>query len=192
MIAAPETIATRRLILRRVSPADAQAAFDAYAADPEVTRFLSWPPASTVADVERHFAKVSAAWDDGRLFTWTALLREGGALIGLLDARVDAYMVNIGYMIGRRFWNAGYATEAVRALCAWADREPGIARIWAVCAADNPASARVLEKAGLVREETPHRRAVLPNVSGVPQDCVCYARTRGVTPGRHRRIEGCA
>ncbi|HTO93084.1 MAG TPA: GNAT family N-acetyltransferase [Bacteroidota bacterium] len=191
VIAAPETIATRRLILRRVSPADAQGAFDAYAADPGVTRFHSWPPAAAVADVERHFVKVSAAWNEGRLFTWTALLGEGGALIGLLDARVDAYMLNISYMIGRRFWNAGYATEAVRALCDWADREPSIARIWAVCALDNPASARVLEKAGLVRGGTLRRWAVLPNISGVPQDCVCYARTKDVTPGRLRRIEGC-
>ncbi|HUI11663.1 MAG TPA: GNAT family N-acetyltransferase [Bacteroidota bacterium] len=182
MIAAPELIATRRLFLRRIATADAQAAFDAYASDPAVTRFLAWPPAASPGDVARHFAKVLAQWDEGRLFTWSLRLKDAGTLIGMADARVDAYMVNIGYVIGRRYWNAGYATEAVQALCAWADGEPDVARIWAVCAADNPASARVLEKAGLAREETLRPRAVLPNIGGEPRDCVCYAR-----PGRGAR-----
>ena len=178
MISAPERIATERLLLARVSPADAEAAFEAYAADPAVTRFLSWAPAAAVADVARYFAGAAAAWDAGSLFTWSVRLVETGALIGVADARVDAYMVNLSYVIGARFWNRGYATEAVRALCAWAAAQPDVARIWAVCAVDNPASARVLEKAGLVREGTLPRQAVLPNLGAGMRDCVCYTLER--------------
>jgi len=192
MITAPERVATPRLILARVSPEDAQAAFEAYAADPLVTRYLSWPPAAGVADVARHFAGASRAWDAGRLFTWSVRLRDTGALVGMADARVDAYMLNVSYVIGRRFWNRGYATEAVQALCDWAAGEPEVARLWAVCAADNPASARVLEKAGLVREGTLPRWAVLPNLGGELRDFVCYARACNVAaPGAALDIEGC-
>ena len=193
MITAPERIETPRLILGRISPADAGEAFDAYAADPAVTRFLSWSPAASAAEVARHFAGAEAAWDAARAFTWSVRLRADGVLAGMVEARVDAYMVNISYVIGRRFWNRGYATEAVRALCVWAAGEPDVARIWAVCAAENPASARVLEKAGLTREGTLRRWAVLPNLGGTPRDCVCYARACNAGPVRVAgRVEGCA
>ena len=38
------TLKTERLVLRKVEPGDAQAMFDAYANDPQVTKFLSWSP----------------------------------------------------------------------------------------------------------------------------------------------------
>ena len=192
MIAAPERIATRRLILSRITPGDAPEAFAAYAADPAVTRFLSWSPAAAAADVARHFAAASAAWDAGRLFTWSLRLAASGGLIGMADARVDAYMLNISYVIGRRYWNRGYATEAAEALCAWGEAEADVARIWAVCAAENPASARVLEKAGLVREGTLRRWAALPNCGGALRDFVCYARAcNAAPPAAAAQVEGC-
>ncbi|HMK37743.1 MAG TPA: GNAT family protein, partial [Bacteroidota bacterium] len=83
------------------------------------------------------------------------------------------------------------ATEAVGAVCSWADSEPDIFRVWAVCAVDNPASVRVLEKAGMTREGILRRWAVFPNIDGVPRDCYSYARVRdhaarfAITPAPH-------
>ncbi len=48
MSLAPERIKTPRLLLRRPVATDAQPMFDAYASDPEVTRFLTWPTHETV------------------------------------------------------------------------------------------------------------------------------------------------
>jgi len=45
----------------------------------------------------------------------------------------------------------GYATEAVRALVAWALGQDGVARVTARCDPENTASVRVLEKTGFVR-----------------------------------------
>jgi len=42
---APETLRTGRLVLRRARLDDAQAVFDAYASDPEVTRYMTWTAA---------------------------------------------------------------------------------------------------------------------------------------------------
>ncbi|MDR1821377.1 MAG: GNAT family N-acetyltransferase, partial [Oscillospiraceae bacterium] len=42
------TLETGRLILRRFAPSDAEAMFRNWANDPEVTKFLTWPPHGTV------------------------------------------------------------------------------------------------------------------------------------------------
>lgn len=58
--------------------------------------------------------------------------------------------VEIGYGLLPEYWGKGYATEAVRALTAWASCQPGVTRIEAETEPDNTASQRVLEKAGFV------------------------------------------
>ena len=61
-------------------------------------------------------------------------------------------------------------TEALRAAVAGALAEPGMFRIDAVCDVDNPGSARVMEKVGLVREGLLRRWMVQPNVPDDPRD----------------------
>ena len=46
------------------------------------------------------------------------------------------------------------------------------------CAVENPASARVMEKAGLIREGYLRRYVINPNVSLEPTDALLYARVR--------------
>jgi ribosomal-protein-alanine N-acetyltransferase len=57
--------------------------------------------------------------------------------------------VELGYSILPAFQGRGYASEAARALVAWGLAQPGVRRIVANCLADNAASTRVLQKAGL-------------------------------------------
>jgi ribosomal-protein-alanine N-acetyltransferase len=60
--------------------------------------------------------------------------------------RIDA---ELGYWLGEAHWGQGIATGAVRVLCPWAfDNLPWLERIHACVYASNPASGRVLEKAG--------------------------------------------
>ena len=59
------------------------------------------------------------------------------------------HTAEIGYSVLPAFQRHGYASEAARALVAWGFTQPGIRRIVANCRADNAASIRVLEKAGL-------------------------------------------
>ncbi|MBV9958551.1 MAG: GNAT family N-acetyltransferase [Acidobacteria bacterium] len=56
----------------------------------------------------------------------------------------------MGYGIDAVYQNRGYVTEAVRAMIAWAFREPECLFVTAPhTARSNPASNRVLEKAGM-------------------------------------------
>jgi [ribosomal protein S5]-alanine N-acetyltransferase len=69
-------------------------------------------------------------------------------------------------------------TEALTEVVSWALQQPSIFRIGAVCDVENIASARVMEKAGLLREGLLRRWLVHPNVGDDPRDCWSYARVR--------------
>ena len=58
--------------------------------------------------------------------------------------------VEIGYGILDAYQGRGYATEAVRAVIAWALTQPGVRVVEAEAESDNAASLRVLEKCGFV------------------------------------------
>ncbi len=83
-------------------------------------------------------------------------------------------------MLGRSWWGRGFMTEAARAPSwsgAWPD--PAIYRVWAVTDVDNTASARVLEKTGMLREGRLRALAHPPEPCALePRDCWCFARVR--------------
>ncbi len=58
----------------------------------------------------------------------------------------------IGYWLGEPFWGRGIATAALQALTEYAFSEFGLIRLYAYVNVTNPASVRVLEKAGYERE----------------------------------------
>lgn len=66
----------------------------------------------------------------------------------------DVYRLGaeIGYFLGEPYWGKGIMTKAVNLVCDYAFRELGIIRIDTGVFDFNPASMRVLEKCGFVRE----------------------------------------
>ena len=171
----PEVLHTERLTLRPPRPSDAAAIFHAYAADAEVARFVRWRPHTSVEETEQYVAACVAAWDSDSRFPWVMELGEGGGPLGMVELRVAGFKADVGYVLGRRFWGRGLATEALRPVVGWALAQPEIYRVWAVCDAENVASARVLEKAGMSREGVLRRYVLHPNVSDEPRDSLCYA-----------------
>jgi len=55
-------------------------------------------------------------------------------------------------MIAPEEWGNGYATDALTAVCGYAFEERRLNKVYATTYATNPASSRVLEKAGFTRE----------------------------------------
>lgn len=68
--------------------------------------------------------------------------------------REDVYALTaeLGYWLGEEFWNRGIVTEAVGAVTTYAFETLGVVRVYAEVFEWNPASMRVLEKAGFVKE----------------------------------------
>lgn len=84
-----------------------------------------------------------------------ALEVDGKAIGGIgIEIRPDVYRrsAEIGYWLGRPYWGRGIATEAVQEISKWAFERFDLCRLFAEVFAWNPASMRVLEKAGYRRE----------------------------------------
>jgi len=58
----------------------------------------------------------------------------------------------VGYWIGEEYWGNGYATEALKSLINFAFTEKGYHKVYGRFFATNPASGKVMEKVGMVKE----------------------------------------
>jgi RimJ/RimL family protein N-acetyltransferase len=179
---APEHFETARLVARPPRLSDAPAAFACYATDPVVTRFLAWKAHAAVAPVAEFFAACGRQWAESSgaegHFAWLLFRRDDGALVGSIGVDLVEHAACFGYVLGRAHWGQGLAAEALAWLVDWALAEPSLFRTWAVCDVENPASARVLEKAGMIREGILRRWHVCPTLGSEPRDCFVYAKTR--------------
>jgi len=89
------------------------------------------------------------------------LRKEDGLALGSGGFGGTDAVAELGYLLGRAYWGRGYATEVVRALLDHA-RSLGLRQLDAYSFVDNPASARVLEKAdfdhlGVIERRYPAR-----------------------------------
>ena len=138
---------TPRLWLTAFHHADAPAVY-AYASDPEVARYVTWPPSESVAESA---AFIRGAAGQPETHVWA--VREGsgdappaGAVEFSLDAPARGA---VHYVLARSAWGRGLATEAVRAVLGWAFAAmPELAEVRTTVAVANGASRRVLEKCG--------------------------------------------
>jgi RimJ/RimL family protein N-acetyltransferase len=181
----PEHLDTDRLRLRPATVSDAAALFDAYASDPQATRYLSWRTHETVDETREFLADAQARWRDGSEFIWVLVDDEDngsagadGTPIGALGAAVTPHGVEIGYVLGRPWWGRGLVREALTAIMEWLQAQSDVFRIWAYCAVDHHQSARVLERSGMTYEGTLRRWVVLPNIADEPRDAWVYSWVR--------------
>jgi RimJ/RimL family protein N-acetyltransferase len=174
----PRTFDTRRLILRKPVFDDAPAVFRAYANDPEVTRYITWPPARSISDTEIAMRELLAAWESGIEYSWALILKDTNQLIGMISIRPSGFWIDLGYVLGRQFWGKGYMTEAGAVMIDWLFTQSDIFRVGATCDVDNLASARVLEKLGMQLEGVLRKWSMHPNISDEPRDCLSYSRVK--------------
>lgn len=171
----PEHIETDRLVLKIPAVADAEPIFKSYAQDSKVTRYLIWRPHRNIQETERFLVDCAIAWEGNVRFPYVITLKESGAVIGMIEIRINDFKADVGYVISHPNWGKGMATEALRSLVEWALRQEAIYRVWALCDVENLASARVLEKVGMQREGVLRRQIIHPSISDEPRDCYCYA-----------------
>ena len=111
---------TARLVARPAVASDAQVVFDEYAQDAGVARFMTWRPHRDVGETIEFLQRCERVWADGSAFPWTLWLKDGGEFAGVLELRVRAPAVDIGYALASRWWRQGLMTEGVREMIGWA------------------------------------------------------------------------
>lgn len=143
---------TGRLTLREWRESDAETLFK-YASDPDVGHRAGWPPHKGVEDSLEIIRNVFSA--EGM---WAVELKETGEVIGcvgylpasLSNLDIDEDQCEVGYWIGKPYWNKGYCTEALRAVVDYCFNIKGFTVLWGDYFPENPASGRVMEKCGFV------------------------------------------
>ncbi len=116
-------------------------------------------------------------YEDGKTATFAIVLSDDTRLVGAIGLQIDRGVnkAELGYWVGKPFWNRGFATEAALAILAFGFDELRLNRIQAGHLARNPASGRVMEKAGMVLEGTARQGAIK---WGQYEDLVSYAILR--------------
>ena len=182
------TLATERLELRWLTPADVPALFAIFG-DPEVCRYWSRPPLADAAAAAALQREIEAHFADRTLFQWGIAERATGDVVGTctLAALSAAHRrAEVGFALGRRAWGRGYLAEALPALLVFAFGTLGLHRIEADVDPRNARSLRALEREGFRREGYLRERY---HLSGEIQDAVLLGllrhewRAGGGTPG---------
>lgn len=171
----PVQIETERLSLRPPRLEDAEPMFVGYAQDAEVTKYLQWRPHQSIADT-KDFLEICLRERQGTTaYHYTVERKSDGQVLGSFNIRLNGDSVDFGYVLAKAYWSQGNMTEALKAGVAWALAQPEIQHIWATCDVDNKASARVMEKAGLVFDGLLPKHTVHPNLSADLRDSYRYA-----------------
>lgn len=143
---------TKRLILRRISMADAQQMYENWASEPLVTKYLSWNIHKDI-EVTRH---IISLWENEYsnldFYQWGIVIESTNELIGnvsVVSMDYEKKEVSLGYCIGSKYWNQGYTTEAVAEVIRYLKNDVGVKRIDAKHHISNPASGRVMQKCGM-------------------------------------------
>ncbi len=171
-------IITQRLRLRRPLEADAQAIFDKYASDPAVTRYLSWPTHTALADTIAFVEFSDAEWTGRGTGPLLIETLNDNQLIGSTGLSMEtSYRASTGYVFAQSAWGYGYASEALAAMVELAG-DLGVHRIEAITHVQHDVSAHVLVKGGFQKEGILRKHTCFPNFEDPsPQDICMFGRT---------------
>ncbi len=150
------TINTRRLILRHLTPQDAEDIFALFGRD-DVTRMYDLATFESIDRAEAWIASMADRFDGGQGVRWAITRRGDSRVVGTCGVvwRAHNHSAVLGYDIHPDHWGQGIATEAARASVEAAFN--GVApfelnRVEAFTYPANEASSAVLKKLGF-REE---------------------------------------
>jgi RimJ/RimL family protein N-acetyltransferase len=123
--------------------------------DPDILRFTRIPVPPPPDFGETWLARYAGARRDGSREAFAVLDDDGDvvgfALVPSLDRETGE--AELGYMVGPRHRGRGFATAILRQLTRWAF-DQGVQRCELVIDVRNPASEKVAQRAGYVREGT--------------------------------------
>jgi ribosomal-protein-alanine N-acetyltransferase len=144
-------LVTRRLLLRKLGPDDAEAIFE-YASVDEVTKYMTWDTHKAIEDTHAFINLTLNRYLSDESGEWGIILQETGKLIGAIGfPRVDKKnnQAEIGYVLGRCYWGDGFMPEAVSRVLQFAFQDMNLNRVEGIHAITNEKSGRVMQKAGM-------------------------------------------
>lgn len=146
-----ETLETPRLYLRKMTVADANEVFENWTSSENVAKYLTWAPHTSIEVTKEYLTAEEENRDEG----WGIILKETGQLIGNIAVIEDKRKIKtktLGYVLGEKFWNHGYMSEALIKVIDFLFETTDVNRIEAEHDTKNPNSRKVMAKAGMTFE----------------------------------------
>ena len=149
-----KTLESDRLILRKFKIDDAEGMYNNWASESECCKYLTWNEHKDVNETRKVIQSWIDKYEEGS-YNWVVELKDTGEIIGnisVVDINNEHAVAEVGYCYGSKYWGKGYATEALRRVIEYLLLECNLYIVEAMHIRDNPASGRVMQKAGMKQD----------------------------------------
>jgi len=170
---------TNKFILRPFTSNDTLDMYYNWASDKEVTKYLTWTEHYNINNTNMVVTLWEKSYKNNEYYNWAIEEKLNGHVIGSINLmNLDNYNENceVGYCLGRTFWNQGIMTEILYEILYFAFTEVKFERITARRHINNIASGMLLKKCKFVYEGT--LRKIVKDNKGVFADCKYYSILR--------------
>ncbi len=161
------TIKTQRLTLRLLKKADLDHLTELNN-DPDVRKFFP----NGIQNREQTAARMNdfiAYYEEKGLPCFVIFELASGEFVGRCGFAVtETNEIEVGYVLHKKFWGKGYASEVLTALLAWAKQNIDTDDIIAFAPVEHIASQRVMQKCGMEHYKNDHAKGIL----------CCFYRTK--------------
>ena len=148
-----QMLQTKRLILRRFVESDAEAMIQNWASSAENLTYVTWNPHPDVEVTRNSIRNWVASYANSNYYKWAICLKEKPEQvigdISIVEMDENDSCCEIGYILGKNYWDCGMMTEALKAVLDFCFIQAGFQKVRARYVSLNPASGRVMEKAGM-------------------------------------------
>lgn len=152
-----QALTTEHLILRRATFEDASAMYHNWANDPEVTKYLTWPPHASIEVTKEILQSWIDSYSNDESYQWMIVPKDIMEPIGTISGlHPDKSLstIEIGYCIGKKWWHQGITSEALQAVLHFFFEECEYQHITARHKQQNPHSGDVMKKCGMTYDHT--------------------------------------
>ena len=169
---------TERLLLREIIKEDAQSIYNCFSNN-DVTRYYGLDTLTSFEQAEQFVDLFSKNYIEKRGIRWGIEIKDKEGIIGTIGFNAWSpkhKKAEIGFELNPKYWQKGYATEAVSKVISYGFEEFDLTRIGAVVFIENKASNELLRKLGFEKE------GVLRNYlyqNGEPHDTYIYSILKG-------------
>lgn len=143
---------TERLLLRRVALPDLEDVFE-FSSDPEVAHHMTWEKNNSKEETLANFLQPAIeGYEEGQSGVWAIVYKKHDKVIGtcsLVDWSNEHHKAEIGFVLNKTYWGAGFAAEAVKEVIRYGFNTLQLNRMEGGCDIDNFGSEKVMLKLGM-------------------------------------------
>jgi len=170
---------TERLILRKIEPEDYKIAYKLWCNDLEQVIYTVHGIHNSEEVTKKIYDRWIQEYNDKKTMRWIIEIKEINQPIGMIDINntwSKFSSVESGYVIAKKYWGKGYATEATKRVMKYLFDECELQTFYSEFMEDNIGSGRVMQKCGMTQDGCLRNRCQDRN--GKRQNLISYSITR--------------